>query len=213
MQKQLLLLPILLFGVACSSIPYFGSDADECAECSDCADSAGASNGAAPETVSSLRALPSDIDPGPPALLDIPNFAVLNGKVSGGGFVTPEQVASLPGLGYTTIINLQHEREPGVQAEMAAAEAAGITYVSIPVSGGTFTLADAHAVALAIDANPGHVLFHCRSGGRVSAVWALTRAINESLSPEEAMQVAAHEGCRPLPDSMIQRVGAQLPGR
>jgi uncharacterized protein (TIGR01244 family) len=209
MQKQLLLLPILLLGASCSSIPYFGSSAEECVECTDCTDCPGSD---ASEIASSLRALPTDMDPAPPEYLDIPNFAVLSGKVSGGGKVTPEQVASLPGLGYTTIINLQFENEPGVQAEMAAAEAAGITYVSIPLSGGTFTLSDAHAVAMALEANPGHVLFHCRSGGRVSAVWALTRAINESLSPEEAMQVAANEGCRPLPDFMIERVGAQLPG-
>lgn len=213
MHKQLLLLPILLLGVSCSSIPFFGSNSEECADCTECAEYNDASADPAQEIVSTLRALPTDIDPAPPAALDILNFTVLDGKVAGGGAISAEQVATLPSLGYTTIINLQYERESGVKAEIAAAEAAGITYISIPLSGGTFTLTDAHTVAMALEANPGHVLFHCRSGGRVSAVWALTRAINEGLSPQEAMHVAANEGCRPLPDFMIQRVGAQLPGR
>jgi uncharacterized protein (TIGR01244 family) len=213
MKKQLLLLPVLLFSTACSSVPYFGSNDEECVECAGCADCSDSVDSASAEQSFTIGELFSDMDSAPPALLDVPNFAVLSGKVGGGGKVTPELVTSLPGLGYTTIINLQHPQEPGVKEEIAAAQAAGLTYVSVPVGGGDFTLADAHAVAKAIDAAPGKVLFHCRSGGRVSAVWALTRAINEGLTAEEAMQVAANEGCRPIPDSMIQRVGAQLPGR
>ncbi|MCP4094386.1 MAG: hypothetical protein GY747_13165 [Planctomycetes bacterium] len=153
---------------------------------------------------------PNDRDPDLPASLDIPNFTILTGKVSGGGLISAEQVAELPAKGYTTIINLQNESEPGVKEERAAAADAGITYISIPCSGSNFTLEDGYRVAAALAENPGHTLFHCRSGGRVSAVWALTRGIVEGLSPEEAAAVAANEGCRPIPQRMIDRVASEL---
>ena len=146
----------------------------------------------------------------PPEEVDIMNYTILSTQVAGGGAVSPEQVASLPGKGYSTIINLQFEREDGVKAEIAAANAAGLTYVSIPVGGGDFTLEHAKQVSEAIAASSGHVLLHCRSGGRVSAVWALTRAIDEGLTPSEAGRVAAEEGCRPIPESMVNRVMTEL---
>ncbi|MGB0952515.1 MAG: beta-lactamase hydrolase domain-containing protein [Planctomycetota bacterium] len=145
-----------------------------------------------------------------PTMVDIPNYTILSQQVAGGGFITAEQVATLPGKGYTTVINLQYERESGVAAEIAAAEAAGLQYVSVPVGGGNFTLEHAKQVSDAIAQAPGHVLLHCRSGGRVSAVWALTRALDEGLTPEEAAVVAAEEGCRPIPESMVERVRTEL---
>lgn len=145
-----------------------------------------------------------------PSMVDIPNYTILSRQVAGGGYVTADQVATLPGKGYTTIINLQFERESGVAAEIAAAEAAGLQYVSVPVGGSNFTLEHAKRVSDAIADAPGHVLLHCRSGGRVSAVWALTRALEEGLTPEEAAKVAAEEGCRPIPDSMVDRVRQEL---
>ena len=141
-----------------------------------------------------------------PHEVDIMNFTILSTQVAGGGAISAEQVSTLPEKGYTTIINLRSEREDGVKAEMAAADAAGLTYVSVPVGGGNFTLEHAKQVSDAIAASSGHVLFHCASGGRVSAVWALTRALNEGLSPEDAGRVAAEEGCRPIPDGMVDRV-------
>jgi uncharacterized protein (TIGR01244 family) len=199
MHKQLLLLLVLPLAAACSSVPFFGEQ-DEAVN---------------PDTAESLPPTgalfeESDPDPAPPAFVDILNFTMLDGKVAGGGMISAEQVATLPALGYTTIINLRSEQDEGVPAEIAAAAAAGITYISVPVTKHDFTLADAHAVAMALERNPGHVLFHCRTGGRVSAVWALTRAINEGLSPEEAQQVAAEEGCRPIPQFMVDRVGSEL---
>ncbi|MHC4379459.1 MAG: protein tyrosine phosphatase family protein [Planctomycetota bacterium] len=149
-------------------------------------------------------------DEGLPVEVDIPNYTILSEQVAGGGYVTADQVATLPGKGYSTIINLRYDRERGVEEEIAAAEAAGLIYVSIPVGGSNFTLEDAKRVSEAIEQSPGNVLFHCASGGRVSAVWALTRAIEEGLTPEEAKRVAAEGGCRPIPESMTNRVAQEL---
>jgi uncharacterized protein (TIGR01244 family) len=146
----------------------------------------------------------------PPQAIDIMNYTILSTQVAGGGAITAEQVTTLPDKGYTTIINLQFEGEDGVKEEMAAADAAGLTYVSVPLGGADFALEHAKQVSGAIAASSGHVLLHCRSGGRVSAVWALMRAIEEGLTPEEAGRVANEEGCRPIPESMVNRVVTEL---
>lgn len=145
-----------------------------------------------------------------PGTVDIRNYTILSNQVSGGGAITAEQVATLPDMGYTTIISLRFDRESGVEAEIAAADAAGLTYVSVPVGGSSFTLEHGKQVSDAIAASSGHVLLHCASGGRVSAVWALTRAIDEGLSPEEAGRIANEEGCRPISEGMVNRVVAEL---
>lgn len=194
-QSLLLLLPILSFAACSSSEPAQESNAADVPYLSD---------------IPMIGSLFMEDTMEPPTMVDIPNYTILSHKVAGGGFVTPEQVASLPGKGYTTVINLQFERESGVAAEIAAAGAAGLQYVSVPVGGGDFTLEHAKQVSDAIAEAPGHVLLHCRSGGRVSAVWALTRALDEGLTPDEAAKVAAEEGCRPIPDGMVERVRTEL---
>lgn len=146
---------------------------------------------------------------GPAKAVQIPNFTILSNQVAGGGYIQADQVAELPEKGYTTIINLRYPTERGVAEEAAAAHEAGIAYYSFPVSGGDFTLETADAIRKVIAEQEGHVLLHCASGGRVSAVWGLVRALDEGLPPEEAARVSNEEGCRPIPQSMQDRVRDQ----
>ncbi len=146
---------------------------------------------------------------GPAKAVEIPNFTILSDQVAGGGYIGADQVAELPEKGYTTIINLRYPTESGVAEEAAAAHEAGIAYYSFPVSGGDFTLETADAIRKVIAEQDGHVLLHCASGGRVSAVWALVRALDEGLPPEEAARISNEEGCRPIPQSMQDRVRDQ----
>jgi uncharacterized protein (TIGR01244 family) len=141
-----------------------------------------------------------------PATLPIQNFAQLSDTVVGGGALDAYIVPTLPALGYTTIINLQHPEEDGVAAEVAAASEAGIDYISIPMGGLDFTREQALAVASAINSSKGFVILHCRSGARVTAVWALSEALDKNLSAEQATDIARNRGCREIPESMIQRV-------
>jgi len=143
---------------------------------------------------------------GPPHAVEIMNFTILSEQVAGGGALNPEVVSELADGGYSAIISLQDPAEPGVAAEAAAAAEAGITYINIPVHGADFTLVTAQEVLEAINSQPGHVMLHCRSGGRVSGVWGLVRALDEGLSPDEAARVAAEEGCRPIPEAMVDHV-------
>lgn len=90
-----------------------------------------------------------------------------------------DAVAEAKALGIVRIVNNRPEGEsedqtPGDAIE-AAARAAGIDYVAIPVTHAGFSQAqvDAMEQALAIE---GPVLAYCRSGTRSTLLWALARA-------------------------------------
>ena len=138
--------------------------------------------------------------------LPIVNFAALSDNVAGGGVLSVDVVSTLPGLGYSTIINLQHAEEDGVAAEEEAVMAAGLEYLHLPMGGLDFTREQAVAVADAVNNAEGAVLIHCRSGARVTAVWALAEAIDKGLNAEGAADIARNHGCREIPESMVQRV-------
>ena len=138
--------------------------------------------------------------------LPIVNFAVLSDNVAGGGVLSVDVVSTLTGLGYSTIINLQHAEEDGVAAEEEAVIAAGLEYLHLPMGGLDFTREQAVAVADAVNNAEGTVLIHCRSGARVTAVWALAKAIDKGLNAEGAADIARNHGCREITESMVQRV-------
>ena len=95
--------------------------------------------------------------------------------------IAPEALAALAEAGFTTIINNRPEDEepgqPGGAAIRAAAEAAGLGYVALPVTPGQFTRELAEAMAAAVESAPGPVLAFCRSGTRSCTLWALGQAI------------------------------------
>lgn len=82
--------------------------------------------------------------------------------------------------GITMIINNRPEDEspdqtPGNTIE-AAAQAAGIAYVAIPVTHAGFAEWQVTAMADALEQAQGKVLGYCRSGTRSTFLWALARA-------------------------------------
>ena len=88
-------------------------------------------------------------------------------------------VADAKDRGVVRIINNRPEGEsedqtPGAVIE-AAARAAGIDYVAIPVTHAGFSQAQVDAMVTALDAD-GPVLAYCRSGTRSTLLWALARA-------------------------------------
>jgi len=94
--------------------------------------------------------------------------------------IGPEAIAEASALGVTRIINNRPEGEsddqtPGTEIE-AAARAAGIDYVAIPVTHAGFSQAQVDAMAEALDSAQGPVLAYCRSGTRSTLLWALARA-------------------------------------
>lgn len=91
-----------------------------------------------------------------------------------------EEVAEAATLGVKLIINNRPDDEspdqtPGPDIE-AAARAAGMDYVAIPVTHAGFAEWQVSAMADALDKVDGDILAYCRSGTRSTLLWALARA-------------------------------------
>jgi uncharacterized protein (TIGR01244 family) len=104
----------------------------------------------------------------------------INEHISVSGQIQPEDVAAIKAEGFTTIINNRPDAESPDQpagAEIAAAaEAAGLAYVAIPLGrdGVSADMVEATRAALAASAGP--VFAFCRSGTRSTTLWALSQA-------------------------------------
>lgn len=98
-------------------------------------------------------------------------------------FASPQiavsDIAEAKALGVTTIVNNRPDDEDPAEAQgaeiEAAAVAAGLAYVAIPVTHAGFSGPQVAAMALALDAADGPVLAYCRSGTRSTLLWALAR--------------------------------------
>lgn len=115
-------------------------------------------------------------------------------------FVSPQigldEVGVAKAQGVTLIVNNRpDDEEPGQVngAEVeAAAKAAGIVYVAVPVSHGGFAPWQLDGMAAALEqAGDGKILAYCRSGTRSTLLWALTRARAGDDADMLAAQAAA----------------------
>lgn len=111
--------------------------------------------------------------------------------------ITVADVAAAKEAGVTLVVNNRPDGEaddqtPGVEIE-AAARAAGIDYLAIPVGGAGFSLPQVEALSAALDEAEGTVLCYCRSGTRSTLLWALAQA-SRGGDPEEIAAAAALAG-------------------
>ncbi len=116
-------------------------------------------------------------------------------------FVAPqislEAVDAARAEGVTLIVNNRPEDEsadqtPGPDIE-AAAKAAGLDYVAIPVTHAGFAEWQVAAMAEAMDEAEGKILAYCRSGTRSTLLWALARA-SQGDHPAVLAEQAADAG-------------------
>ena len=113
-------------------------------------------------------------------------------------------------LGVTLIINNRPEGEADDQVAgnviEAAARAAGMNYVAIPVTHTGFSQPQVDAMEQALDSALGSVLAYCRSGTRSTLLWALAES-KSGADPDELTEIAAEAGydvspVRPLMDML-----------
>lgn len=135
-------------------------------------------------------------------------------KVTDGVFASPQigldEIAEAAGMGVTLVINNRPEGEsddqtPGTEIE-AAARAAGMDYLAIPVTHAGFSEGQVKAMAEALAGSAGPVLAYCRSGTRSTLLWALAEA-SRGGEPETIAAQAAQAGydiasIRPLVDML-----------
>lgn len=104
----------------------------------------------------------------------------INDHISVSGQIQPEDVAAIKAGGFTTIVNNRPDGESpdqpdGAEIE-AAAKAAGLAYVAIPLGRDGVSPDMVEKTRAALDASQGPVFAFCRSGTRSTTLWALSQA-------------------------------------
>jgi uncharacterized protein (TIGR01244 family) len=129
-------------------------------------------------------------------------------------FVAPQidvdAVAMAQDEGVTLIINNRPDGEssdqvPGADIE-AAARAAGMDYIAIPITHSGFSQHQVTAMIDAVSGARGKVLAYCRSGTRSTHLWALAES-KQGGDPDALTNMAAKAGydlgpLRPLMDML-----------
>ena len=124
-------------------------------------------------------------------------FRTVTEEISVSPQIQVEDVARAAKEGFTLIVNNRPEGEsedqtPGTEIE-AAARAAGLDYVAIPVTHAGFSEGQVKAMAEALAGAKGPVLAYCRSGTRSTLLWALAEASRGS-DPDALARQAAQAG-------------------
>ena len=127
----------------------------------------------------------------------ITNFAQVETTVACAGAVSPFAVAGIKKMGFASIINLRLDTEKGadIEAEAAAAKAAGITFVHLPLDGAKPDPAVADRF-LKVITEPGNqpAMIHCASGNRAAAMWMIKRVLVDKWDNDRALEEAGQLG-------------------
>jgi uncharacterized protein (TIGR01244 family) len=120
----------------------------------------------------------------------------INDRVSVSPQIVPEDVEAIKAAGFTTIVNNRPDGEAADQATgaeiEAAARAAGLAYVSIPMGRDGVSPDMIEKTRSALEGSAGPVFCYCRSGTRSATLWALSQA--GTLDAEEIVSAAANAG-------------------
>jgi uncharacterized protein (TIGR01244 family) len=124
-------------------------------------------------------------------------FRTLNETMFVAPQIDTQAVAEAAALGVRLIINNRPEDEspdqtPGAEIE-AAARAAGLDYVAIPVTHAGFSMPQVTAMTAALASTDGKILAYCRSGTRSCLLWSLAQA-QAGNDPETLSEAAANAG-------------------
>ena len=146
----------------------------------------------------------------------IVNFAHIETTVACAGAITPDSVADIKEMGFGAIINLRRPSEEGanIDAEAAAAEAAGIRFVHLPFGGEQLdpTVADRFLETI-VEPGIEPAFIHCAGGGRAASMWFIKRVMLDHWDMDRAMEEATALGLNPesrLRDFVLEYVAAHM---
>jgi uncharacterized protein (TIGR01244 family) len=125
------------------------------------------------------------------------NFSQVETTVACAGATKPEALVEVRKMGFRSVINLRQasERNANIDAEEAAAKAAGLTFVHIP-----FNEADPDPMLVekflkAITETTNQPAFiHCASANRAAALWMVKRIVVDKWDVPRAEEEAAQLG-------------------
>jgi len=144
-----------------------------------------------------LAALPLGAQVTKSTVPGVTNFAKLDTTIACAGATTPAAVAEIKKLGYASIINLRQASEAGanLDEEAAAAKAAGIRYVHLPVNGAAPDPAIVEGFLKAVTDPANQPAFvHCASGNRAAALWMVKRLLVDGWDADRAASEATALG-------------------
>jgi len=122
----------------------------------------------------------------------------IDSRVSVAGQIRAEDIPKLAEAGVKVIVNNRpdHEEPGQLTAEEARriAEACGIDYHHIPVRGAFITPEALAKFNEILEKSDGHILAHCRSGGRSTLLWAIAQVASGRMSFDEACAAAERHG-------------------
>ena len=128
---------------------------------------------------------------------DMLSLRPLNESVAVAPQIMPDDMSAVRDAGFVAVINNRPDSEeagqPSGEAIRAAAEAAGLAYHEIPVTGAGFSHPQVDAMAAALVAADGPVLAYCRSGTRSCNLWAHAAA-KAGRNPELLQAQAGQAG-------------------
>ncbi len=126
------------------------------------------------------------------------DFKQISENYAAKGQILSQEMSEIANLGFKTVINNRPDGEemgqPVNDDLKAAAEAAGLSYVFIPMTLPTLSPALVTQHHMAIEASDGPVFAFCRSGTRSTILWALTQVCFHGASISEVTSSAAREG-------------------
>jgi uncharacterized protein (TIGR01244 family) len=107
----------------------------------------------------------------------------IDDHVSVSGQIGPDDISALKAAGFTTIVNNRPDGEApdqpsGAEIE-AAAKAAGLNYVCIPLGREGVSPDMVDKTRQVLEGSTGPVFCYCRSGTRSTTLWALSQAGTE----------------------------------
>ena len=119
----------------------------------------------------------------------IVNFSKVETTVACAGATKPEALAEVKRMGYNSVINLRQSTEPNanIEAEEAAAKAAGLNFVHIPFNEAAPDpmLVDTFLKAITDKANQ-PAFIHCASANRAAALWMIKRIVVDKWDVAQA---------------------------
>ena len=132
----------------------------------------------------------------------IRNLSRLETTVACAGATEVAAIPNVQKMGFKSIINLRQASEPGanVPEAEAAAKAAGLNYVHIPMDGSKPdpAVADRFLAAIKQPANqPAYI--HCASANRAAAMWFIKRVQIDRWDTDKAMKEAEALGLTSAP--------------
>ncbi|HZI17428.1 MAG TPA: protein tyrosine phosphatase family protein [Pyrinomonadaceae bacterium] len=129
---------------------------------------------------------------------DVPRVLCVDERVTTGAQPAAAAFEKLAGLGFRAVLDMRTEAEGHDAArERALVEAAGMRYLSLPVSSEAPRPEQIAEFTRAVKDAGNHPLFvHCASGNRVGAFWLAYRVVEDGWAVERALEEAERVGLR-----------------